>query len=119
MTSDVRGLRRDVGRLERGIGRRYPTALKDRIIAYARSRRDEGASWVAIVDEIGGPPCQTLLRWCSVEDGANNDAARALVPVGLVAPSSRDAIITIVSPSGWRLEGVELADAVAILRTLA
>ena len=119
MVSDARALRREVERVERGVGRRYPASLKSRITAYARSRRSEGASWSAIVAEIGGPRYETLTRWCAVDEGSDDDAhVGALVPVEIVAPATRDMMIAVVSPNGWRLEGLELSDAVAILRTL-
>jgi transposase-like protein len=115
MASDVRRLRRDVDRIERGIGRRYPSELKQRIAAYVRTRRSEGANWSAIALEIGGPPAQTLARWCA----PNDDSAGALVPVDVVQVTPvRAAIIAIVSPTGWRLEGLDVEDAVAVLRAL-
>lgn len=116
MASDARALRREVERRERGVGRRYPTDLRERIVEYARARRADGGSWASIVSEIGGPPSQTLMRWCTDDI----ESAGALVPVDIIAPMAPapGASIAIVSPTGWRLEGLELAEAVAVLQAL-
>jgi hypothetical protein len=118
MSSDARVLRHEVEQRERGVGRRYPADLRQRITAYARARRADGASWATIASEIGGPPSQTLMRWCA--DDVEVESAGALVPVEIIAPMTPApaAVIAIVSPTGWRLEGLELADAVALLRAL-
>jgi transposase-like protein len=94
-------------------GKRYEPALKARIIEFARSRRDQGASWMQIADEIG-LGFETLRRWCIAEEPRSS---RAMVPVQVVAEPS-DRTVRIVSASGYRIEGLTLQEAVSVLRAL-
>ena len=48
---------------ERARSKRYDLALKERIIEFARSRRDQGGAWVQIAGEIA-LAVETLRRWC-------------------------------------------------------
>lgn len=111
---ELERLKREIGRLERGRGRRYPAALRERIARYARSRHDEGASWATIGEELS-VPWETLRRWSR---GARSSTA--MVPVEVVQPTvAAEAGVAIVSPTGWRLEGLEVRKAVAVLRALS
>jgi transposase-like protein len=94
-------------------GKRYEPALKARIIEFARSRREQDASWVQIADEIG-IAFETLRRWCLA---AGPRSSRAMVPVQVVAEPS-DHTLSIVSASGHRIEGLTLQEAVSVLRAL-
>ena len=107
-------LKRAIGRLERGRGRRYPTPLRERIDAYVAQRRSKGASWARIGDELD-VPWETLRRWSRSPRASTS----AMVPVEVVAPPVSDDIVAVVSPSGWRLEGLDMRDAVAVLRALS
>lgn len=107
-------LKREIGRLQRGRGRRYPAALRARIASYAAKRRAEGETWASLRDELG-VPWETLRRW-------SIDGPRAsVVPVEVIAPSPDrgDEVVAVVSPTGWRLEGLAVRDAVAVLRALS
>lgn len=55
-----------------------------------------------------------LRRWSRAPRGSTG----AMVPVEVVAPPVSDDIV-VVSPSGWRLEGLDIRDAVAVLRALS
>jgi hypothetical protein len=57
-----------------------------------------------------GVAAGTILRW-------TQGGTRALVPVQVV-PDQTPTCIAIVSPSGFRIEGLTLADAVSVLREL-
>ena len=109
-------LKRMIDRLERGRGRRYPAALRERIDAYVARRREQGASWAALGDELD-VPWETLRRW------SRTPRASVMVPVEVVAPTvgsvGSDDVVAVVSPSGWRLEGLDVRDAVAVLRALS
>ena len=94
-------------------GKRYEPALKARIIAFARSRRDNGASWVTIASEIG-IAFETLRRWCIA---AAPGSSRAMVAVEVVQESS-ERTVRIVSAGGHRIEGLTLEEAVSALRAL-
>lgn len=111
---ELEQLKREVGRLERGRGRRYPCALRERIVRYARSRRAEGHSWARIGEELS-MPWETLRRWSRV-----GESSKAMVPVEVVpAAVVAEGGVAVVSPTGWRLEGLDVREAVAVLRALS
>jgi hypothetical protein len=95
-----------------GRGRRYSADLKARIIEFARSRRDEGASCAEIAGEIG-IGFETLRRWCM----AAPPPTRAMVPVRVVADRDGTAV-SVVSAGGHRIDGLTLDEAIAVLRAL-
>ncbi|HEX3595379.1 MAG TPA: hypothetical protein VHU80_09765 [Polyangiaceae bacterium] len=96
-----------------GRGKRYPAAVKARIITLAQSRRREGRSWVQISGEVG-VGFETLRRWCLA---GGTKPSRAMVPVRVV-PEDGARTVSVVSPSGHRVEGLTLQEAVAVLRAL-
>lgn len=59
--------------------------------------------------ELGVAP-GTVLRW-------SNERVRAMVPVRVV-PDATAERVAVVSPSGFRIEGLSLVDAVRLLREL-
>lgn len=66
-----------------------------------------------ISDEVG--VCfETLRRWC-VADGQGT--TRAMVPVHVVDDGGGGSV-AVCSPSGYRIEGLSLPEAVAALRAL-
>ncbi|HEX4353202.1 MAG TPA: hypothetical protein VHZ95_09815 [Polyangiales bacterium] len=106
-------LRRELTHHERGRGNRYPVALRDRVVGYAEARRAEGASWVVIASELG-LQIETVRRWCLRDQTA--EPVAAMIPVEIIdAPR---ATLSIVSPSGVRVEGATLAEVIAVLRAL-
>ena len=109
--SELSELKRRIGRLDRGRGRRYPAALRERIECYVSARRNFGLSWDSLSEELG-VPAKTLIRWLSDADRE----ATALVPVEVVDAVAEARTVAVVSPSGWRLEGLDVAEAVAVLR---
>jgi hypothetical protein len=100
---------------ERGRGNRYPSPLRARVVAFAQARRGEGATWVQIAAELG-LELETVRRWCLKSNDAV--AAPAILPVEIVADSGAAAGLSIVSPSGVRVEGVTLAEVIAVLRAV-
>lgn len=114
MDLEARELKRSVERLAaRGRGKRFPTELRERIATWVRRRRDRGDWWCELASEVG-IPAATLKRWME-QCGAS---AVAMLPVDVIdAPSG--GTVTLVAPSGIRIEGVAIADAIAILRGLA
>lgn len=111
--NEITALRRELARHEKGRGKRYPADLKRRVTAYALGQRDAGATYEAIAETLG-LAFETVRRWCMAATGSEH--APMLVPVEVVAePRSK---VAIISPSGFRLEGLEPAEAVAALRAL-
>jgi len=107
-------LRRALASHPRSRGRRYPRALRGRVVAYARARRDQGASWARIASELG-LQFETVRRWCIGAD-AIVVASPTILPVEIVADSPTS--LVVVARTGVRVEGVTLADAIALLRAL-
>ena len=94
-------------------GFRFSAALRAEITAWLAEHRSRGEWWCDLARAIG-VPADTLKRWMAPR---TTDAAR-LLPVEIIdAPPV--GTITLVSPKGVRLEGVSIADAIAILRSLA
>lgn len=106
-------LRRALARHARGREFRYAKELKARVVAHAEQRRRAGATWAALSSELG-LHLATLRRWCGSRSAPR---AIALRPVEVVADSASRSV-TVVSPSGFRVEGLVLESAVAMLRAL-
>lgn len=102
-------LRHALSSHEPGRGKRYPQALRDRVAEYARARRASGVSWATIAAELG-LSFKTVHRWCT----PRSDAPRAMRAVHVVPDGDHG--IALVSPSGIRVEGVTVADVIAVLR---
>jgi transposase-like protein len=100
---------------EAGRGKRYPAELKARITEFARARRGEGASWTQISADIG-IAFETLRRWCTARE-PKSSPSHALVPVRVV-PDDAERTVSVGSRGGFRIEGLTLHEAVAVLRAL-
>lgn len=80
---------------------------------WTAARRARGDLWCELSRELG-IPARTLARWTTTRPGH----ALALRPVDVIdEPSVRT--VTVVSPSGLRIEGVTITDAITLLRGLA
>ncbi len=87
---------------------------------YALRERDAGATYEASAETLGLAfesisSFETVRRWCMAATGSD-ERASMLVPVEVVAEPRSP--VAIISPSGYRLEGLEPAEAVAALRAL-
>ncbi|MFG0242531.1 MAG: hypothetical protein ACF8R9_07105 [Phycisphaerales bacterium JB054] len=114
---EVEALRREVGKHQKGRGKRYPVELKAQLVAYATQRRAAGAAFATISEELGLGH-ETVRRWCTKTEcgSALSSAPTKFVPVEVVAEERSS--LAIVSPSGFRLEGLDMTEAVAALRAL-
>jgi hypothetical protein len=118
MDHALRSLRRGIGRIDRkrGRGRWYPTALRRRIAAWTRRRRDGGASWREIADDVG-VSAESLRRWASTEIVVA--PAPALVPIEVVADTSEyERGVRLITAAGHRIEGLTISDVIAVVRVL-
>lgn len=116
MADDFRALKRELARRERGRGKRYSAEIKGRVVAWALGRRKEGATWPAVADELG-LGLDTVRRWCLAAQ-KSDPPTRALVPVRVVTRPSPAQPLTLVSVSGWRIDGLSVAEAAEMLRSL-
>ena len=112
---ELRDLRHHLGAIPRGRGRRIPAALRARVIAWAAARRTHGAGWRALARELG-VSAGTLKHWLAPRVEPTH--AVALRPVAVTDEPARQPL-TLVAPSGLRIEGATIADVIAILRGLA
>ena len=112
MERETSMLRAELSRVARGRGKRFYLELRDRVIEVGRRRRNEGASWQSIGRELG-MNYETVRRWCIQKEPATMRRVE-IVPAPVDAAGS----IRVVSPSGFRAEGLTVRDAVMMLATL-
>ena len=99
----------------RGRTTRIPDGVRARVLAYIRRQRAVGASWQTVARAVG-VSASALKNWSRV-----SPPARRLLPV-VVSPAETEPSapgLAIVSPAGYRVEGLDLATATALLRALA
>ena len=107
-------LRRELDRVEGRQGRCFPPELKLRAARWIAERRAGGAPVAQVAAELGLAE-GTVLRWSSEAKPA---PTRALVPVEVVPDPVASRTVSIVSPSGFRVDGLSLLEAAALLRAL-
>lgn len=94
----------------------YPAAVRERVRAWVARRRAEGATPSAIAAELGLSR-HSVLVWSKPDAGTP-----ALVPVEVVAepsaPPTTPAAVVLVSPRGYRVEGLDVAAIGALLERL-
>src|SRR2546425_11029915 len=96
----------------RGRTTRIPEAVRAQVLAYARRQRAAGHSWVRIAHAVG-------LSVGSLKNWSRTPApARALVRVEVAAAEVRAAALVVLSPGGYRVEGLDLPTAITLLRAL-
>jgi hypothetical protein len=109
MEKEVRKLRAKLAQRESGRGRRFAPELRRRISEVGRGLRDEGKSWSGIGRELG-LPAETMRRLCE-------QVAPGFTPVEVVNEAERRGVV-VVAPSGYRVEGLDVETAVALLARL-
>jgi hypothetical protein len=110
MDHEASRLRSALARVEKGRGKRYPAELQARVVVWATGRRAAGASWQQIKRELG-QKFDTVRRWCQ-----SPSPSPLLLPVRVVTKEHASRSVSIVSPSGFRVEGLTLSEAAALLR---
>lgn len=111
MDKEAAKLRQDLSRVETGRGKRYPKELRQRVVAWAQRRHSQGASWETIKAELG-QEFDTVRRWCLAAG-----TSRALVPVRVLSVGAARTV-SVVSPTGFRVEGLAITEAAALLREI-
>ncbi len=111
---EARELRRRVARLQRDRpGFRFSPALRAEISAWVAEQRRHGVWWCDLSRAIG-VSAATLKRWTT----PRAVATAVMLPVEVVDVPPIGTV-TLVSPTGLRIEGVAIADAITILQGLA
>ena len=92
---------------------RYPLPLRREILSFARRRRAAGDRLKAIARDLG-LPWQTLHRWLEASP------RRRFRPVAVLAapPAAPCSPVSVVTPQGFRVEGLDLESAADLLKRL-
>lgn len=91
--------------------RRYSQELREEAVAYVERRKREGASVERIASELGVSSV-SLSRWSRAMGNT-----KSLVPVEIVA-NEDPSRLSLLTPRGYRLEGLSEASAVRLLERL-
>lgn len=120
MSSEAGELRRRVMALGRRTrGARIPDELRTEVIRYAMERRRHGDGVRRIAQALGVSP-ESIRRWTTRTTPSATGRARALVPI--VVRDDDDAptgVLTLTAPGGYRVDGLTVTSAAALLRALA
>lgn len=111
---------------ERGRGKRIAPSVRKLVLAHVARRQRAGDSLRVLSAELG-IGCETLRRWmaapapAAVRRAPRKKPPAELVPVAVVPAlvSAPARVISVVSPSGYRVDGVTLDEAARLLRALA
>jgi hypothetical protein len=87
------------------------------VAAIDRRRREEGRSLASLVAEYG---ISTSSYYLWRREGEADSPGQAFRPVAVTAlvPAARGAGLSVVSPGGYRVEGLSVEDAARLLRAL-
>jgi hypothetical protein len=111
----IRGLVRAAG--PRGRGARLPDEVRRELIAFARRRRRDGVG-VRRIAAATGVSTESIRRWTARDEPRTT--ARELVAVEVLAEAAPAPIgtLSVCSPSGYRIDGLTLEQAVVVLGRL-
>jgi hypothetical protein len=113
MTEEARALGEIVRRLERP-AKTTPVArgVRAQIVAFAARAREAGWSLPLVARAVG-------VSVGSVRNWRRDPSAAALVPVVVTPhPIAAPGALTVVAPSGYRVDGLDVPTAAALLRAL-
>ncbi len=101
----------------KGQGKRFPAEIRSQVLRVVEVERSKGMTWRKIAEQLGVTQ-QKLFRWRRQERSGR--PANAFVPVRIVeARKSTPAEgLSLVTPSGYRLEGLTLESAANLLARL-
>jgi transposase-like protein len=120
MDREARRFRHDTARHlgdRTGTAVRYTPDLRGRAVGIARRRRRSGVAVAAIARELGLRP-RALRLWLQAPRSRPR-LRRIAVSAAPEATAARDGLSVLVSPQGVRVEGLDLATLVTLLRSLA
>ena len=99
---------------ERGRTTAVPGEVRAILVAYAVEQRDRGRAWATIAKEIG-VSSTALIRWSQRGVRVCGGAVRVEVRP---EKAREGTTVVLVSPGGYRIEGLERSEALAALREL-
>jgi len=113
-----RDLRRSLIARERGQGRRLPPQLRAQAESWACRQLAAGTGVTAVARALQVAP-ETVRRWVASRPTAT---AIAFVPVEIIADeattTAASCTLAVVAPGGYRVEGLTIVGAAALLRAL-
>ena len=118
MDASIRQLRSTARQLARGkhpSGVRYPAPFRNAVVTLARTRLGHGQSRAHVAQAVG-VSFPTLVAWLQRRSRPGLRPV-ALRPEPDPAPAPRSAVV-LVTPQGFRVEGLDGAALVAVLRAL-
>jgi len=125
MDERLRELRRRLGGLRRSGRRRrreYPAELRVEVVSYSTARQEQGVSLARLAADLG-LPYSTLCLWMkqerSVRPFRQVVVGRSETESVPQEPGRDTATLTVVTPSGYRVEGLGVNELLALLRALA
>ncbi len=114
--SELRRALADLG--PSGPGRRVPHLLRERVLVAIRRRHQGGASLRQLGDALG-LTAETLRRWLDAVEVAPTAASPRPMPVALIAaPAQTRTALSLVTPSGFRVEGLSVETVAELLARL-
>lgn len=116
ISDEANKLRVDIVRCGTSHGRRYPAGLREQILAFIEHAKSAGMPVSESCRRLGISSKQ-LSNWRAAVRAAET---QELVPVQLSeedAPQREQ--LALVAPSGFRLEGISIAQALELMRALA
>ena len=99
---------------ERGRTQRIPAEAKKVVLDYVKRERSRGRRWSQIADAVG-LSSSVLDRWSCGQRSAGGRVVR--VAVRDQRPAEQASLI-LVTPAGYRLEGLDTGHALDLLRAL-
>jgi len=100
-----------------GTRRRYSEGLRAEAVAHLRRRVKGGGSVETVASELGVSGW-TLVRWSRKESAGKSSKLRRVKVVPESTEVTTTAKVTLVTPDGYRIEGLEGRDVGAILESL-
>ena len=120
MKNDVERIRAALAGMQRGRGRRFSPETRKMIAGAAGRLREEGQSWTMIGRALG-LPAETPRRLWLARTTSTSRGSGAFLPVAVaddgVTGVARAGLV-VVSPSGFRVEGLDAMQAADLLRRL-
>ena len=128
-TAELKLLREEIDLLgPRSPSRRYPAAVKARILEWVREQRGAGVGRVEVSDSLS-IPWATLSQWLGergvVKEVAASAPGEELQPVRVVRKKPQPVgarrevrALTLTTPEGFAIEGLDVEGVIALLKRL-
>jgi transposase-like protein len=120
--TETEALARDIAALSaHKNSRRYPEALRARVVAWARAQLSAGASMAALCAavDIGGPTLHRFLGTSRRSEQARGSPGFTPVRVAAPKPEVTTTRLVLRGPCGLTVEGLTVDDVTRLLKGLA